>query len=84
PSITFKRIGTFLDKCTSDGSHYSYLPGSDQALPSMTAEALLCRQYLGWTRDNPKLQTGVSYLLERLPKWERYDDFSGRGRDVYY
>jgi hypothetical protein len=84
PSLTLKRISGFLDKCTKDGSHYSYLAGSDQTLPSMTAEALLCRQYLGWTRDNKSLQTGINYMLERLPKWERYDDFGGKGRDVYY
>jgi hypothetical protein len=29
----------------------------------MTAEALLCRQYLGWKRDDPRLIEGADYLL---------------------
>ena len=30
----------------------------------MTAEALLCRQYLGWPKGHPGMQEGVRYLLE--------------------
>ena len=29
----------------------------------MSAEALLCRLYLGWERDDPRLMTGVSWLM---------------------
>ena len=30
----------------------------------MTAEALLCRVYLGWQRDRPALRMGLDHLLE--------------------
>ena len=33
----------------------------------MTAEALLCRQYVGWPKDHPGLLGGVEYLLKNLP-----------------
>ena len=28
----------------------------------MTAEALLCRQYLGWKRNDPKMIAGADYV----------------------
>ena len=30
----------------------------------MTAEALLCRMYLGWTKDYAALDQGVKYLVK--------------------
>ena len=33
----------------------------------MTAEALLCRQYLGWPKDHPGLTGGAAYLLKSPP-----------------
>ena len=35
----------------------------------MTAEALLCRMYMGWTKEFPGLVQGVDYLTrEHMPK----------------
>ena len=42
----------------------------------LTAEGLLCRQYLGWAHDDPRLRNGVDYLLANLPDWDK--------RNVYY
>jgi len=42
----------------------------------MTAEALLCRQYLGWPQDDPRLVRGVQSILDRPLDWN--------GKDVYY
>ncbi len=78
PNQTFKGVSTYLDKASStSGNQYSYQPGL-AATPSMTAEALLCRQYLGWRRDDPRLQNGAKYLLTQPPKW------NSTSRDVYY
>jgi hypothetical protein len=44
----------------------------------LTAEGLLCRQYLGWKREDERLRSGVDYLLNNLPDW-RYEE-----RNVYY
>jgi hypothetical protein len=62
PSDTLDKVSKFLDMVTDDGgSRYGYLPGM-ASKPSMTAEALLCRQYLGWRQDDPRLVGGVRYL----------------------
>ena len=39
------------------------------------AQGLLAREYAGWKRDNPALQFGVQYLLqkENLPDRKRFD-----------
>jgi len=76
PSETLERVSGYLDKVASnDGSRYSYQPGQapDEV---MTAEALLCRQYLGWHRSDERLVAGVDYLLSHLPNWP--------DRNVYY
>lgn len=44
----------------------------------MTAEGLLCRQYLGWEQDDPRLVRGVRTLVARRI------DYRGGSPDVYY
>jgi hypothetical protein len=77
PKTVIKGCIHYLDMSSSDKHRttYSYLPGG---LPknTMTAEGLLCRQYLGWTRDNPHLQTGVAGVWTDL-------QFSTE-RNIYY
>lgn len=55
-------INKFLDRCTNNGSQYSYKPGMESTL-TMTAEGLLCRQYLGWKHDDERMRRGIDYLL---------------------
>jgi hypothetical protein len=62
------RVHAFLDRVQSDnGSQYAYTSLSSN-LPSyaMTAEGLLCREYLGWTKDDPRLIKGCE-ILARQP-----------------
>lgn len=62
PSTCFIEVSKFLDTTSSEmGSRYGYLPGHS-AKPSMTAEALLCRQYIGWRYDDKRLVRGVEWL----------------------
>lgn len=77
PSPVLVKIGEFLDRVSekSGGSLYGYEVNLEPTL-SMTAEGLLCRQYLGWRRDDPRLVEGVERLMEHLPRPE--------DRDVYY
>jgi hypothetical protein len=82
PSLVFEKIEQFLDsvqrgddKGYDVGSRYSYLPNQGATL-AITAEGLLCRQYLGWPRDDPRLNAGVEYLVANLPEWNN--------RNVYY
>ncbi|HEV7281694.1 MAG TPA: prenyltransferase/squalene oxidase repeat-containing protein [Pirellulaceae bacterium] len=59
-----------------DTGFYAYQPGSS-ATPVMTAEALLCRIYLGWGRDEPGLETGLGYCERNYPP-------DKSAPDVYY
>jgi prenyltransferase beta subunit len=64
PSQTLDNVSKFIDSVAlQDGTRYVYQPGETIRDPAITAEALLCRQYLGWKRDNPRLKRGVEYLL---------------------
>lgn len=76
PSPVFDLISKFLDSVAREGgSQYAYQTQQGAKL-SLSAEGLLCRQYLGWARDDPRLNLGVQYLLANLPSW--------RERNVYY
>lgn len=48
------------------GTLYAYQPGNNSTV-TMTAEALLCRIYLGWKRDDIRLKIATEYLLEKAP-----------------
>jgi len=71
-SPTLDGITKYLDSATPDGSVYSYQARGEPTL-SMTAEALLCRQYLGWQHDDPRLRTGVDYLLQNPINYDEQD-----------
>jgi hypothetical protein len=71
-SPTLDGVSKYLDTATSDGSLYSYQARGEPTL-TMTAEALLCRQYLGWAHDDPRLRIGVDLLLENLITYDEQD-----------
>jgi len=82
PTPALQSVSGFLDSVShSSGNYsgvgYSYEP-SGGPTAAMTAEGLLCRQYLGWKQDDPRLNRGADVLLENLPQWKRNE------RDVYY
>jgi hypothetical protein len=74
PSPTLEKVKEFLDRVSDDsgGAKYSYEPNLRETY-AMTAEGLLCRQYLGWRRDHPKLLEGADYLLTNLPRMDDRD-----------
>ena len=76
PSTAFANISKFLDSVQREGgSRYAYQLQAG-ATVTLSAEGLLCRQYLGWTQEDPRLRQGVDYLLANLPEWSK--------RNVYY
>lgn len=78
PDDALKHLSRYLDQAAVDQqkSTYSYLPGQGVPGLAMTAEALLCREYLGWRPDNKSLIAGARFIAENPPRWEE--------RDVYY
>ena len=79
PKATFERAAVFLDNCQSqEGALYAYMPDRRyDPTPAMTAEAILCRMYSGWTLRNSNLGAGIDFLLDRNPP--RWNDFN-----IYY
>lgn len=78
PSPVFGLVNQFLDSVAHDGgSRYAYIIGGEPKR-SMTAEGLLCREWLGWRQNDDRLQRGADWLVskENLPQWDE--------RDVYY
>jgi hypothetical protein len=67
----------YLDKAAADKdlTTYAYVPGHGPGR-IMTAAGLLCRQYLGWSRDHPPLIKGVAGVWAELK--------ASNGRDIYY
>ncbi|EAQ81696.1 prenyltransferase/squalene oxidase repeat-containing protein [Blastopirellula marina] len=78
PEDTLQRVGGFLDSVSKEnGARYTYQPTRNQPPTlSMTAEGLLCRQYLGWTQEDPRLSDGVDFLVGNPISWTE--------PDVYY
>jgi hypothetical protein len=77
PYQTLAAAEEYLDEVTSDdGFRYSYQPRREPT-HVMTAEALLCRLYLGWPHDEPRLQQGLDWMVRRNPA--RIDE-----PDIYY
>lgn len=71
-------ITNYLDSVSQyQGAAYSYQPGGTDRTPTMSAEGLLCRQYLGWKRNNPAMVDGMNLLRSDAP-------FDIRDHNVYY
>ncbi len=79
PEESLANVDRFLETVASSpnegqkyapGSRYQYRDSrAERATPTMTAEGLLCRQYLGWNQDDPRLLEGMDYLLDNPIQW---------------
>ena len=65
------------DRYMPRGSLYYYQPGKGSPKPAMTAEAMLCRMYLGWKRDDPRMKAAIKWLGEEHAP-------SVRSKNIYY
>ena len=76
---TLEKVSTFLDSAgRNEQSEYAYQAHVTDPDLTMTAEGLLCRQYLGWKHDDERLRRGVDYLLKHKIDYQR------KPIDVYY
>ncbi len=75
--VALQNVDRFLDSAASyDGAAYAYQARGNPSAP-MTAEGILCRQYISWKRDEPAMRRGIDALLVD-------DMFDINNRDVYY
>jgi hypothetical protein len=78
PQEAFLLASAFLDSAqvdVADGSRYRYRPdepAQNAQLWSMSAEGLLCRQWLGWPRTLEAFEKGQQFLTSEVnrPVWE--------------
>jgi hypothetical protein len=57
---------TLVGGGSSSSAGFSYVPDGGPT-PAMTAVGLLCSQYLGAQRDDPKMVSGSAYLMKNPP-----------------
>ncbi len=72
-----KRAREFLNRMATDpaGSTYAYMQGRRMSY-SMTAEGLVCRQLMGWSREHPGMLAGTAMVAAHLDASEE--------RNIYY
>ena len=84
-SEVLERVHNFLDsvqrygrsnKVDPNGERYAYQSYSAPT-PSMTAEGMLCRLYLGWDTKDPRIESGAEFLCSQPISTDR-------GRISYY
>ncbi len=72
-SEVLERVHAFLDtvqrygrttQVNPDGERYAYQAFS-MPTPSMTAEGMLCRLYLGWNTKDPRIESGSEFLCSQ-------------------
>lgn len=70
PRDVLYKVEKYLDNVAHDGgSTYSYRANEGPTV-TMTAEALLCRQYLGWAKEDPRLRTGIDVIKDNPIDWK--------------
>ena len=70
PPKTLQLASKFLDSVQSDenGDRYGYTARKPKYKSSVTAIAVLCRQYLGWKREDPVHRKAIALLDEKGPR----------------
>jgi hypothetical protein len=67
---TVRKANSFLDSIqTNGGAFYGYdvAAADPNAAVATTSIGLLCRMYLGWSKDKPAIQEGVKFLTNVGP-----------------
>jgi hypothetical protein len=76
PEATWARVRHWLSRVSAgaEGGLASYLaPGTGESTPTptMTAQAMLCREFLGAGPTDPAVREAAEYLMNYLPSWSR-------------
>jgi hypothetical protein len=69
PVECYKQVGKWLNAVEAKqgpGGTFGYQ--NRNATPAMTAEGLLCLQFMGTQRNDPKMRYGADYVLRSLPE----------------
>jgi hypothetical protein len=67
PKVTIDNVGRWLKSVEDkNGGRFGYTGRG--ASPAMTAEGLLCLQFMQIDRNDPRMRRGADYLLQHLPQ----------------
>ena len=73
PDEAFAGVERFLELvATQEGKRYGYrrenpIREASPVTTAVSAEGLLCRQYLGWAQDDPRLLAGLEIVMNEKP-----------------
>ncbi len=90
PNSVVESCRSYLDEAAADPlkATYCYSPAENKgASIIMTAEGLLCRQYLGWPRDDPAMLQGAGMVFENLQRMAKMgiaEQARNNFRNIYY
>jgi hypothetical protein len=81
PGATLEKAQAFLETCRAgpNRNQFAYEAGRAPGRPGITAEGLLCMQYLGWKRDTAEVAAVVDFMMGHLPEPRKHDSYY-----VYY
>ncbi len=67
----FQGANNFLDKVTDKEGRACYgVDGNSSKTPSMTGVAMVCRQFMGVSNDDPLLVKGADFIVKDPPDWQ--------------
>ncbi|HIA17872.1 MAG TPA: hypothetical protein EYN70_00350 [Planctomycetaceae bacterium] len=77
PAETLDGVRTWLDHVSGQGKQLGQFGYTSRTslTPAMSAEGLLCLQYLDVSRDDPLLESGARYLSKTLPRAKKESSY---------
>jgi hypothetical protein len=69
PTESYQLVGKWLksvETTTAPGGQFGYV--NRGVTPAMTAEGLLCLQFMGESRNSPRMRFGADFVLKSLPE----------------
>lgn len=66
--VRSRMVGFLRDRSLGENGGLASYRANEAVSPSMTAEALFCKQMLGMTRDNPASTEAILYLQSHAPR----------------
>jgi prenyltransferase beta subunit len=70
-----RMVGFLKERSLGDHGGLAAYREDESPTPSMTAEALFCKQMLGLRRNNAASQEAAEYLLDRLPRRSQFNEY---------
>ena len=69
PNRSAQLAKNFLNSVqVENGSKYLYTADSEKPTTAQSSIGLLCRLYLGWEKDDPRLAKGIQFIAKKGPK----------------